>query len=185
MISKACWAVLMLVLPARPAAADNERRSVMTSEMAIELTSPVFAEGEEIPGRYTCDGENISPPLAWSGAPPGTHSLALICDDPDAPVGTWVHWVLFNLPPGLDALPEAIPAEAVLVNGTRQGRNDFRRYGYGGPCPPRGSHRYYFKLYALDCQLQLPAAAGKTELLQAMQGHILAEGSLMGRYRRH
>jgi hypothetical protein len=152
--------------------------------MALKLTSTAFAEGQDIPRRHTCDGEDVSPPLAFAGLPQGTESLALICDDPDAPVGVWVHWVLFNIPPDADALPEAIPAEKELANGARQGRNDFRHIGYGGPCPPRGSHRYFFTLYALDCWLELPAGVDKAQLLKAMQGHILAESRLMGRYRR-
>ncbi len=152
---------------------------------ALLLTSSAFQEGESIPRQYTDDGANVSPPLAWSEPPTGTRSLALICDDPDAPRGTWVHWVLFNLPADLRELPENVPSDAVLENEARQGRNDFGKLGYGGPAPPRGKpHRYFFKLYALDVVLPLTAGASKAQLLEAMKGHILAEGQLMGKYQR-
>jgi len=152
--------------------------------MEIEVKSEAFEEGGMIPKKYTCDGEDASPPLSWTGVPEGTEALALICDDPDAPVGTWVHWVIFNIPPDTTGLSENIPPERVLESGTRQGRNDFGNIGYGGPCPPRGTHRYYFKLYALDKKVDLEPGATKDELLKAMEGHILAEGRLMGRYKR-
>jgi Raf kinase inhibitor-like YbhB/YbcL family protein len=137
-----------------------------------------------IPRQYTDDGKDVSPPLAWSGLPPAAKTLALISDDPDAPVGTWVHWVLFNLPASVQSLPEQVPTDKTLPNGTRQGKNDFGRIGYGGPCPPSCTHRYYFKLYALDTELNLGAGATKAQLLKAMESHILAEGQLMGRYKR-
>jgi Raf kinase inhibitor-like YbhB/YbcL family protein len=153
--------------------------------MTMELTSTAFAEGATIPKKHTGDGADTSPPLQWSAPPQGTRSLALICDDPDAPRGTWVHWVLFNLPAPLRSLDEGVPAGETLTNGARQGKNDFGNLGYGGPAPPRGKpHRYFFKLYALDVLLDLPAGAGKDQLLAAMQGHILAEGQLMGLYGR-
>ncbi len=152
--------------------------------MDIRLTSPAFAEGERIPRKYTCDGEDVSPPLTWDNVPEGTKSFALICDDPDAPMGTWVHWVLFNLPPETRSLPEAVSPDKELPSGARQGTNDFRKIGYGGPCPPSGTHRYYFKLYALDTMLDLPAGCSKAQLLKAMEGHVLSEGQLMGRYSR-
>ena len=152
--------------------------------MAVTITSTVFSEGSMIPQNYTCDGEDISPPLAWSGVPDGTKSLALICDDPDAPMGTWVHWVLFNIPAHIRELPAAIPPEKILQNGAKHGINDFRKFGYGGPCPPGGTHRYYFKLYALDTEINLEAGITKAQLLKTMEGHILAEGQLMGRYSR-
>jgi len=154
------------------------------ANMAITITSAAFTGGGMIPREHTCDGRDISPPLAWSGVPEGTKSLALICDDPDAPVGTWVHWVLFNLPATADELPQGIPGDKVLKNGAIHGINDFRKFGYGGPCPPGGTHRYYFKLYALDIELSRAPGIIKAELLKAMQGHILAEGQLMGRYKR-
>lgn len=152
--------------------------------MAINMTSTAFEEGGMIPKQYTCDGVDISPALAWSGIPEGSKSLALICDDPDAPMGTWVHWVLFNLPANTDGLSEDIPSDKTLDNGARHGKNDFRKLGYGGPCPPGGTHRYYFKLYALGTALDLSPGITKAELLKAMEGHILAEGQLMGKYKR-
>ena len=152
--------------------------------MAITITSTVFTEGSMVPQEYTCDGEDISPPLAWSGVPDGTKSLALICDDPDAPMGTWVHWVLFNIPAHIMELPAKIPPEKIIQNGAKHGINDFRKFGYGGPCPPGGTHRYYFKLYALDTEINVETGITKAQLLKAMEGHILAEGQLMGRYSR-
>lgn len=152
--------------------------------MAIKVTSTAFGEGEMIPRKYTCDGADVSPPLAWTGVPEEAKTIALVSDDPDAPMGTWVHWVLFNLPASIKELPEALPPDKELRNGARQGRNDFRKIGYGGPCPPGGTHRYYFKLYALDTVLNLNAGSTKADLLAAMQGHVLAEGQLMGKYRR-
>ena len=147
--------------------------------MALQVSSPVFMEGGTIARKYTCDAENVSLPLAWSGTPPGTQSLALIADDPDAPAGTWVHWVLYDLPVEITSL-----AEGTKGIGT-EGVNDFRKTGYGGPCPPRGStHRYYFKIYALDTQLGLKAGAGKRDVERAMQGHVLAQGMLVGKYGR-
>ncbi len=146
--------------------------------MTIQLSSRAFAEGSPIPKKNTCDGENLSPPLAWSGVPAGTQSLALIAEDPDAPAGTWTHWVLYGLP----------ASQASLDEGARvgiDGQNDFRKPGYGGPCPPKGKpHRYFFKLYALDTTLQLKTGASKAELEKAMRGHILAQGQLMGTYGR-
>lgn len=152
--------------------------------MAITIASTAFAEGGIIPQQYTCDGSDISPPLSWSGVPEGTKSLALISDDPDAPAGTWVHWVLFNIPPETNELPENVPPDQTLASGARHGVNDFGRLGYGGPCPPSGTHRYYFKLYALDAMLDLSGRVTKADLLSAVAGHILAEGQLMGKYRR-
>ena len=152
--------------------------------MALEVVSPAFAAGGMIPRKHTCDGEDVSPEISWSGVPAGTRSFALICDDPDAPAGTWVHWVVFNLPAAVSRLPEALPAKPALPSGGRQGKNDFRRIGYGGPCPPSGTHRYVFKVYALDRLLDLEPGATKAQVEAAMKGHVLAEGSLMGRYRR-
>lgn len=152
--------------------------------MDIKISSAAFEEGGMIPAKYTCDEEDVSPPLAWDSIPEGTKTLALICDDPDAPMGTWVHWVLFNLHADISELPENIPPERELESGAKQGTNDFGRIGYGGPCPPGGTHRYYFKLYALDVELDLEPGARKPQLLEAMEGHILAKGQLMGRYSR-
>lgn len=153
-------------------------------KMPLTITSTAFTEGGMIPSKYTCDGPDISPPLAWSGVPKEAKSLALICDDPDAPVGTWVHWVIYNLPPDTSGLPEKVPPDSALPSGARQGVNDFRKVGYGGPCPPGGTHRYFFKLYVLDTALNLPGRVTKADLLKAMEKHILAEAQLMGKYRR-
>ncbi|BCR04207.1 hypothetical protein DESUT3_12760 [Desulfuromonas versatilis] len=150
----------------------------------MRIDSGVFEQGGIIPAKYTCDGANVSPPLDWSGLPGGAASLALICDDPDAPVGTWVHWVAYNIPVDRPGFGEHIPGERQLADGCLQGHNDFKRIGYGGPCPPSGTHRYFFKLYALDCRLALAAGATKEQLLAAMKGHILGEAELMGTYRR-
>lgn len=145
----------------------------------MQLTSPAFAPGGPVPSRYTCDGEDVSPPLAWDGVPEGAESLALIVDDPDAPGKIWVHWVLYALPPEMTGLEEgAVPA------GAREGMTDFGRTGYGGPCPPSGTHRYDFTLYALDARLDLPPGATKSQLLEAMEGHVLAKSGLQGRYAR-
>ena len=153
--------------------------------MSLKFTSTAFQPGGTIPKKFTCDGPDVSPALAWSDAPAGTQSFALVMDDPDAPVGTWVHWVLYDLPAGTHALAENVAQQEELPDGTRQGRNDFRRIGYGGPCPPSGpAHRYFFKLYALDQKLGLKAGATKADVEKAMKGHILAQGELMGRYGR-
>ena len=149
----------------------------------FELSSPAFAEGASIPQKYTCDGDDVSPPLAWQDPPDGTQSLALIVDDPDAPRGTWVHWVLYNLPAETRALPEALPSQAELPDGSQHGENSWQRLGYGGSCPPSGPH-HYFKLYALDTVLALEAGAEAGELSAAIEGHILGHGELMGTYSR-
>ena len=167
-----------------PAAAPPAAPEKGGPEMPFELTSTAFAPGEPIPQKYTCDGEDISPPLQWSDPPQGTQSFALIADDPDAPLGTWVHWVLYNLPAETRALPEAVPPQAELPDGSRHGQNSWRRLDYGGPCPPSGTHRYFFKLYALDTVLDLKAGANKKQVLKAMEGHILAQTELMGVYSR-
>lgn len=152
--------------------------------MPFQLTSSAFGAGDPIPRKYTCDDHDISPPLEWSDPPQGTQSFALIADDPDAPVGTWVHWLLYNLPAATCALAEAVPPDAELTDGSRHGRNSWGRPSYGGPCPPGGTHRYFFKLYALDTEPELAAGASKEELLQAMEGHILATTETMGTYTR-
>lgn len=154
--------------------------------MAWEIKSTAFSHMQEIPKKYTCQGEDVSPPLTWGKAPTGTKSIALICDDPDAPMGTWVHWVLWNLPATTTALEEKIAQKDSLANGAHQGFTDFKAVGYGGPCPPSGKHRYFFKLYALDTMLTLPAgkATKKEDLLTAMKGHILAQAELVGLYQK-
>ncbi|MDZ7754521.1 MAG: YbhB/YbcL family Raf kinase inhibitor-like protein [Gammaproteobacteria bacterium] len=154
--------------------------------MTLTLHSPAFGHEDEIPRRYTCEGEDISPALEWTGVPGGARSLALIVDDPDAPDPaaprmTFVHWVLYNLPPDSQSLPEACTA-ALLPPGTGDGLNDWQRSGYGGPCPPIGRHRYFFKLYALDRRLEGLEAPTKEELLRAMEGAVLARGELMATY---
>jgi Raf kinase inhibitor-like YbhB/YbcL family protein len=151
----------------------------------LMLTSTAFAEGEPIPRDYTADGRNDSPPLQWTAPPDGTKCFALLCDDPDAPRGTWVHWVIYNIPASSRGLSAATPPEPTLPDGTRQGTNSFGRPGYGGPSPPPGPpHRYFFTLYALDRVLDLPSGVTKQQLIEAMQGHELADGRLMGKYGR-
>ena len=153
--------------------------------MSFELTSSAFKEGERIPDRHTCEGEDLSPPLHWGVPPAATKSCVMIADDPDAPGGTWVHWVIYNLSLDLRGLPEGIPAKDHWLDGALQGLTDFKRVGYGGPCPPQGKpHRYYFKLYALDAVLNLKPRATKGQVLEACKGHVLAEASLMGRFGR-
>jgi Raf kinase inhibitor-like YbhB/YbcL family protein len=154
----------------------------------MTITSPVFVDQGEIPRIHTCDGGDSSPALAWAGMPPSCQSLALICDDPDAPDPaaprmTWVHWVLYNLPPSSTGLPESVAA-AQLPQGTLEAVNDWKRTGYGGPCPPIGRHRYFFKLYALDVRLPDLNRPTKKQLEEAMQGHILEQATLMGTYQR-
>jgi hypothetical protein len=152
--------------------------------MSLTLTSTVFSHGQPIPSLYTCEGKDISPPLAWSEPPSGTNSFALISDDPDAPMGTWVHWVAWNIPSSSRGLPEVVATDAQLNDGTRQGTTDFGRTGYGGPCPPSGTHRYFFKLYALDAALDLKPGATKAQLEAAMSGHVLAQAELIGTYKK-
>jgi Raf kinase inhibitor-like YbhB/YbcL family protein len=153
--------------------------------MVLAVSSPAFQEGGKIPAKYTCEGQDVSPALTWGEPPVDTRSFVLIVDDPDCPGGVFTHWVLLNLPAGSRELAEAVPAKAQLPNGSVQGKNDFGRIGYGGPCPPPGRpHRYRFTLYALDKPLGLKAGASKTKVIGAMQGHILAQGQLTGMYQR-
>lgn len=153
--------------------------------MAFEIKSSAFAQGQSIPQNNSCDGPDFSVPLTWTEPPAGTKSFALIADDPDAPMGTWVHWVLYDLPAEARRLSEAVPKQETLSDGSKQGMNDFERIGYGGPCPPPGKpHRYFFKLYALDKKIGLVPRATKPQLLDAMKSHILAEAQLMGTYKR-
>ena len=152
-------------------------------KMAITVTSSAFAQAGMIPSKYTCDGENVSLPLRWETLPKGTKSIAIISDDPDAPMGTWVHWIMWNIPADAAGVAENIPPVKELPNGARQGITDFQCHGYGGPCPPSGTHRYYFKVYALDTMFEIVNTSTKTELLSAMKGHIIAEGQLMGKYK--
>ena len=154
--------------------------------MALSITSTAFQHNGEIPSKFTCQGQDLSPPLQWQGVPPGTRSLALIVDDPDAPDPrapkmTWVHWVLYNLPPETAGLPEGVPS-AELPPGAKEGLNDWKRTGYGGPCPPIGRHRYFHKLYALDVVLKEMARPSKADIEAAMQGHIIAQAELLGTF---
>lgn len=148
------------------------------------IMSSAFQEGGMIPTKYTCDGQDISPPLSWSGVPDNARSLVLICDDPDAPMGTWVHWVVYNIPPEQTDFEEGISKDSLAQKGILQGTTDFRRQEYGGPCPPSGTHRYYFKLYALGTELKLGKGATKKQVEAAMKGKILVQAELMGRYSR-
>ena len=153
--------------------------------MALAITTKAFSEGGTIPKIYTCDESDASPDLSWSGAPAGVQAFALIADDPDAPAGTWTHWIIWNIPAQSTGLAKGVPKDETLNDGSRQGRNDFRRVGYGGPCPPAGKpHRYFFKLYALDRKLDLKAGANRKELEEAIEGHMLAHAELMGKYGR-
>jgi Raf kinase inhibitor-like YbhB/YbcL family protein len=182
----ACIALLfggIVTACSRPdnATLSKDRRVPVT----ITIRSSAFADGQPIPSKYTCDGEDVSPPLSWDNAPEESKSLVLICDDPDAPGRTWEHWVLYDLAATTRELPEAVPAKEIVLDGAKQGRNDFKQIGYRGPCPPPGgAHRYYFKMYALDVELNQEAGATKSEVEEAMKGHILAEGKLMGTYKR-
>jgi Raf kinase inhibitor-like YbhB/YbcL family protein len=153
--------------------------------MPLEVKSPDFASGGDIPKQFTCSGADISPALEWSEPPAGTKSFALIADDPDAPVGTWVHWVIYDIPANLRKLPQNFPKTEQPGDGSRQGRNDFEKIGYSGPCPPPGKpHRYFFKLSALDSKLNLPPGVTKKDVERAMKGYILAQGEYMGRFAR-
>jgi Raf kinase inhibitor-like YbhB/YbcL family protein len=163
--------------------------SLLAAEKArkdqMQLTSTAFGEGGAIPAKHTCDAKNVSPPLKWSNVPAGAKSLVLIVDDPDAPSGTWVHWVLYDLPATTSELAEDMPKSQFVAGGAKQGLNDFRHLGYGGPCPPPGkAHRYFFKLYALDTLLELKPGLTKKEIESATDKHILARGQLMGTYQR-
>ena len=152
--------------------------------MAFQIESPAFGNGEMIPKKYTCDGDDVSPPLKWKDVPEGTKSLALICDDPDAPLMTWVHWIVYNIPPEKDGLEENIPKKEILEKGM-QGKNSWGKIGYGGPCPPGAKpHRYFLKLYALDSMLDIEPGIKKKKLMKEMEGHILAKTELMGLYKR-
>ena len=167
------------------AAAGGADKFNPTNVMNLQITSTAFSEGQPIPAKYSCEGSDISPPLAWTNAPANTKSFALIADDPDAPMGTWVHWVLYDLPANTVGLPEDVAKTQFIAGNAKKGLNSWPRLGYGGPCPPPGKpHRYFFKLYALDRMLELKPGATKKDVEAAMKGHILAEGQLMGTYQR-
>jgi len=148
--------------------------------MAISVTSTAFKEGKMIPQKHTCDGTNVSPQLAWTGIPASARSIALICEDPDAPSGIFTHWVVFNMAPVTKGIPEG----GGLPAGAREGTNDFKRLDFRGPCPPSGTHRYYFKVYAVDMMLTLREGATRSDLLSALQGHVIEQGQIMGTYKR-
>lgn len=163
----------------------NENIEEVSTMQNISISTGAFRAGEAIPAEYTCDGKNVSPELSWDPIPAGAKSIALIMDDPDAPRGTFVHWVLYDIPANTQKLPKGVPKNETLADGSRQGMTDFGRPGYGGPCPPPGKpHRYYFKIYALDTKLNLPSGATKADVERAMKGRILAQGELMGKYGR-
>lgn len=157
---------------------DTKVSDPMTSTSTLSLTSSAFEHETSMPSKYTCDGPNVSPPLAWSNVPEGTASFALVMDDPDAPGGTWDHWIVFNIPPSVSGVAESEEPEGV------PGKNSFGRSGYGGPCPPSGSHRYIFRLYALDASLDISEGSSKAEVLGSMEGHIIEQAELMGTYQR-
>ena len=174
-----CLVVVLL------AGCESREQPLKEGEMVLAVSSPAFQEGSKIPAKYTCEGQDVSPALTWGEPPVETQSFALIVDDPDAPVGVFTHWVIFNIPSDSRQLAEAIPTQAQLPSGALQGKNDFGRIGYGGPCPPSGHpHRYRFTVYALDQSLDLDAGASKKQVLDAMRGHILAQGQLTGTYQR-
>ena len=176
--------MVLIIVPLLISAGKSEQGGVAVENLDFVLESPAFADGEPIHQDFTCDGSDVSPGLQWSGAPPSTRSFVIITDDPDAPVGTWVHWVYYDIPGSVTRLPESFPPDEVPELGGAQGTNDFRRIGYGGPCPPSGTHRYIFTIYALDTVLGLPAGATKRQVLRAAEGHILAQAELMGTYSR-
>lgn len=176
------FSLILFTLLFQPLNAQEKRKEVFP--MQLTITSSAFKQDGMIPSQYSCDGRDVSPPLSWSEGPAGTQSYALITDDPDAPMGTWVHWVMYNIPKEVSELVEEVPTVEKLKNNALQGKNDFGRYGYGGPCPPGGTHRYYFKIYALDTMIQSGPGLTKKQLLKAMEGHILAQGELMGKYSR-
>lgn len=184
MIKNSIIFVAILISAIFPSAIGHDAIAATKGGDKMQILSSAFTEGSVIPARYSCDGRDISPPLEWKDVPAGAKSLALISDDPDAPARTWVHWVIYNIPPDVKKFEEDMPREKEFKNGMRQGNNDWSKIGYGGPCPPSGTHRYYFKLYALDAVLDLKPGATNTRLVQAMQGHILAEAQLMGKYSR-
>lgn len=153
--------------------------------MSFQISSSAFSPNEMIPKKFTCEGSDVSPQLSWNGSPAGTKTFALIMDDPDAPVGTWVHWVIYNIPANTKELPEGVEKQEQLSTGALQGRNDFRKTGYGGPCPPAGkAHRYFFKLYALDTSLDLKAGASKADVERVIKDHTLGQAELVGRFSR-
>jgi len=181
-------AFLMITMLGAVGCAASEKPADLTKGgegVTMQITSTAFAQGDIMPAEYTVDGADVSPPLAWGKVPAGTKSIALICDDPDAPMGTWVHWVAWNLPPTSTGLPKAVPQGDTIAGGGMQGKNGSGKLGYSGPAPPSGTHRYFFKVYALDTELDLSAGSSNANLLKAMEGHVIGSGELMGRYSRN
>jgi Raf kinase inhibitor-like YbhB/YbcL family protein len=180
--------VLVLAMGMQVATGESTKVAKETEMSEFTISSAAFRHNEPIPAKFTCKGADVSPTLSWSGAPPGTKSFALICDDPDAPNGTWVHWVIYNLPPDTKQLPEGVSKSDIVssLGGAKQGVNDFRKVGYGGPCPPpgHGVHHYHFKLYALDQDLNLKPGATKRQLEEAMRDHVLGQAALIGTFER-
>ncbi len=174
----------ILIIPISQTDIQKHMNGQKEKKMDFKIFSTAFKEGEMIPDKYTCDGINISPPLNWSNPPAGTKTFTLINDDPDAPIGDWVHWIVFNIPTDVRELKEEASSKHLLPKGSLEGMNDFRKNNYGGPCPPLGTHRYFFKLFALDIVLPLKESAVKKQLLDSMKGHILAEATLIGKYKR-
>jgi len=187
LLTAACLALASSTCLAGDTVFDTDRASQRRGRgaMSLVLDSKAFPKGGDIPSKYTCSGDDISPALSWSGAPQDTKSFALIVEDPDAPSGTFTHWIVYDLPAGTHELPENVSKTDDLSGGGRQGRNDFRRLGYGGPCPPPGKpHRYFFKVYALNSTLGLPAGASKPDVEAAMRGHVIAQAELMRKFGR-
>lgn len=190
---RAVWshlAVILILIVSCKRSPSPETKADQTTEkggqsMVFTMTTTAFADSGNIPKKYTCDGEDVSPPLSWSGVPAGTKSFALICDDPDAPMGTWTHWVIWGIPGNAPGLPEGVPKVADVPGGIKQGLNSWPKVGYNGPCPPAGKpHRYIFTVFALDSDLDLSANSSKSALENAMKGHILGTAKVTGKYGR-
>ena len=179
-MKRTVWAVVILCALVCSCQGVNARKG--GKKVEIKVTSTAFKDGGMMPGKYSLNGGNVSPPIAWNNVPEGTKSFALICDDPDAPAGVWVHWVVYDIPASVKSLSEHQPKTAALPNGAKQGTNDFPKLGYDGPAPPSGTHRYFFKVYALDTEMNLQPGATKPQLLEAMEGHILAKGQIVGKF---
>jgi Raf kinase inhibitor-like YbhB/YbcL family protein len=168
----------------RPVPASPPAASSPDQKTEIKVTSVAFQQGQPIPRAYSCSGVNVSPPLEWTGVPKAAKTIAIVVDDPDAPGGPWVHWLLYNVPADNIGFVENVPMSETLKAGGFQGKNDFGKIGYGGPCPPSGTHRYFFKLYAVDAELPLTAGATRADLEKALAGHVLAQGELMGTFQK-
>lgn len=182
--------LILLALPQTPLTAgqapEHRAKKIKNQTFTIALQTRAFRKQTRIPVIFTCEGRDISPDLSWDQVPPKTQSIAILCEDPDAPHGVWTHWVLYNLPPGIRKLAKGVPAKEKFSNGTMQGKNDFGKIGYNGPCPPpgHGRHRYFFRLFALDIKLNVAPGLTRQELLDTIQGHVLGKGVIMGYYSR-